>query len=341
MERDKKLDILKTIGTLSIILAHTYTLPEWLFQFRNFDVILLIIVSGILQSYKKIYTLNNYWLALKKRSIRIILPTWVFLTIFFGLIALYTIIFNKSFPFKFNVVLESYAMINGIGYVWIMSIYLFIALIGPIINYINQKYEFRNILIAYLIVYIVYEILVISIERMSNNAITYLLKELIIYGIGYSFVYYIGFTLREINNKNRISFALVLMSIWGIIALIYIGSKGQYINTNVAKYPPTLYYLSYGISMSLFIILLVDKTNIPNRLNILFEFIGRNSMWIYLWHILGIYIWNEVIGQDCWYLMWVFLVFFSVCITFIQNFVVKRISLKNKKVDKLIKVMFI
>lgn len=92
-------------------------------------------------------------------------------------------------------------MINGIGYVWIMSIHLFIAYIGPIISYIDYKYKFRDILKIFLVTYIIYEILVINIDSMSNNAITYLLKELIIYGIGYSFVYYIGFKLRQTNKK--------------------------------------------------------------------------------------------------------------------------------------------
>lgn len=31
MQRDSKLDVLKTIAILFVILAHTYTLPNWLF----------------------------------------------------------------------------------------------------------------------------------------------------------------------------------------------------------------------------------------------------------------------------------------------------------------------
>lgn len=134
---------------------------------------------------------------------------------------------------------------------------------------------------------------------------------------------------------------MILGIIWGIIALIYIGIEGQYINTNIAKYPPTLYYLSYGISISLLIIILLEKINIPNNINKVCEFISKNSMWIYLWYILGVYIWNEVVRKDCWYLMWIFLIVISTCITFIQNLIVDRLSLKHKKLEQAIKEIFI
>ena len=47
MKRDVTVDILKTVGIISIILAHVNP-PNAITQLRNFDVILLVILSGIL-----------------------------------------------------------------------------------------------------------------------------------------------------------------------------------------------------------------------------------------------------------------------------------------------------
>lgn len=47
MNRYLYIDKLKTLGLLLIFLAHVSP-PEFLFQLRNFDVILMIIVSCIL-----------------------------------------------------------------------------------------------------------------------------------------------------------------------------------------------------------------------------------------------------------------------------------------------------
>lgn len=45
MKRKKYSDILKVIGLLGFVLAHV-TPPTVIFQFRNFDVVLMILVSA-------------------------------------------------------------------------------------------------------------------------------------------------------------------------------------------------------------------------------------------------------------------------------------------------------
>lgn len=79
MKREKYIDVLKVIGLLGIILAHVQP-PEVLFQLRNFDVVLMILVSAYLglQS-KKSEKLISY---LIKRFKRLVIPTWIFISFF-------------------------------------------------------------------------------------------------------------------------------------------------------------------------------------------------------------------------------------------------------------------
>ena len=80
-KRDIKFDLMRIIGLAAIILAHTS--PPWpISQLRNFDVPLMVIVSGAvfgLSSNNKI----NYFHYLIGRTARLLLPTYIFLIIFF------------------------------------------------------------------------------------------------------------------------------------------------------------------------------------------------------------------------------------------------------------------
>lgn len=72
MNRLKNIDLLKCIGLFCIILAHVSP-PKILFQIRNFDVVLMIIVSSFLFFYKN--NNQNYKSYLYKRFKRLIIPT--------------------------------------------------------------------------------------------------------------------------------------------------------------------------------------------------------------------------------------------------------------------------
>ena len=80
-KRNYNIDILKTIGLFGIILAHVCT-NQIIMQLRGFDVTMLVLLSGYLsvQSLKKI----KYIEYVKKRFNRLILPTWIFLTLIFA-----------------------------------------------------------------------------------------------------------------------------------------------------------------------------------------------------------------------------------------------------------------
>lgn len=130
------IDILKSIGIILIILAHM-GIPKVLFQLRNFDVVLLVILSGFLsvKSYKSNQSFYKY---IKKRFIRLIIPVWIFLTIFFGIFAI-SDIGKEGETFCFNTIFRTYALIDGIGYVWIFRVYMLCAISVPLLLKLKIK----------------------------------------------------------------------------------------------------------------------------------------------------------------------------------------------------------
>ena len=83
MERDRSTDLLRTFGLLLVMLAHTAP-PPLLFELRNFDIVLLVAVSGIAFSISR--TPKRFWPYASARFKRLILPVWLFLTVLFAAI---------------------------------------------------------------------------------------------------------------------------------------------------------------------------------------------------------------------------------------------------------------
>ena len=135
--RNKAIDILKTTGILTIMLSHSQGLPYIVNYLRNYEVILLVLVSGML--FKDCEQKSLSWAYIKKRLSRIVIPTWLFLIIFFTLLFVASIILHIPFPYSVGDIIESFTMTNGIGYVWIMLVYCFIAIGLPLIWILYNK----------------------------------------------------------------------------------------------------------------------------------------------------------------------------------------------------------
>lgn len=189
IKRNLSIDILKTLGIILIILAHVNP-PGIIFQLRNFDVVLLVILSGALaeKSYKKCVTYFEY---IKKRFIRLVIPVWIFLTIFFigSFIVLY-----PNIPYSFKDIISSYLLIDGIGYVWIFRIYLLATISVPILLRAKEKISNKKYCFLLLLAYIIYEIIYFFIK---DNGM--FLQIILYYIIPYGICTAIRFTVK----KNR------------------------------------------------------------------------------------------------------------------------------------------
>ena len=110
-KRNIGIDILKVLGTLLIMLAHVNP-PVIIFQARNFDVVLLVIVSGMLfsNSYKRS---KGYFQYTIKRFIRLVIPVWICLTIFFLGNYICSTYFLLGTIYSLNTIVSSFFMIGN------------------------------------------------------------------------------------------------------------------------------------------------------------------------------------------------------------------------------------
>ncbi|MBD2187897.1 acyltransferase family protein [Pseudanabaena mucicola] len=282
--RNNRVDILRFLGLAMIVLAHVNP-PGIIFQIRNFDVPLMVMISAV--SFSLSYKQESYTSYLSKRVKRLLFPLWVFLTCYFALV------FFTGYPIKLpsvRTILESYFLLSGIGFVWIIRVFLFMAALAPFIMNLHLKFKknFHYFLIIGL-VYLAYEIiLLISKPFFLASKWMIMFENIVLYLMPYAVIFAIGLRLNSINKKLLVYIAILALSTFGIMGLSFYLNSGLFIQTQAFKYPPSIYYLSYALGISIVLWLVSGSIMIfinKLKLTIPVLFIAQNSMWIYLWHI--------------------------------------------------------
>lgn len=339
--RDTKLDILRGIGVLCIILAHVDP-PGLIFQLRNFDVPLLVLVSGA--SYFLSNARNEkYGHYLFLRFVRLIIPTWIFLAVFFSLTFFASTIAKLTYPFSLQKVLSSFALMEGIGYLWIIRVFFLIAIISPLIK--NAMSINRQALFWFFIglLYIVYELAANYSINRSNELIKFILTEVVFYVMSYGLVAAIGMSMIQLNIKKRIIIALLLLLAFLFLVIKYYLETGHLVASQVYKYPPTFYYFSYALGVTFFLTVFVELSKIGSMLvGRIMAWIGRRTMWAYLWHIFILYLlsWKGIKSNFAVKFFIVFLLTFS--IVTIQELSLEYLLSKvdNEATKKWLKIVF-
>lgn len=334
MEITKKneeiIDILKTIGILMIILAHVCD-NKIIMQIRSFDVPLLVIVSGMLSisSCKKSKSIKDYY---KKRILRLIIPTYIFIIFYFILIKLLKIVVG-DYDYRVDIaaLIKSFLLMDGIGYIWIIRIYLLTAIITPLIiklKELNKNKLYLGILIG---IYIVYEITYLLIGDANL-----FLKNILYYIIPYGCILAIGMECSEFNKKKstkKYFFGIIAMIIYVISAIIMYLIHGEYIYTSVFKYPPRIYYISYAVFISMVLIIILERINlkkISKKILNSVNFISRHSLWIYIWHVIYISMLEWGNFEINWIIEYFIIVLISVVTTIIQNKILDKVEKKRR-----------
>lgn len=326
VERDKSLDIIRSLGLLCIILAHVNP-PFTIFQIRNFDVPLMVFISGYLfgdknQTFKSINDFTSY---LWKRFIRLVIPVWIFLSLFYGIQYFFPYLFKINYTQFPNIIISSYMLMDGFGYVWIIRIFLMIAILGPLCsNIIKNSWQL-------LLYYATYEFIVYYSTKLFQADMQKYFDQFGTYSLGFLIFFLLGAQYLNYSTKTKkvLFFICALTTISGLIySRFHLGAP---FDIGALKYPPHSFYVIYAVtifSVIFWIKPIIEKINVP-----ILSFIGSSTIWIYLWHILFLL----VIDFGTWYLNWITILTFSILLTFLQQQLVNKaiiffkISNKNAK----------
>jgi len=308
----------------------------------------MVIISGAVFGISSLNKNLDYYTYLKTRIPRLLAPTWTFLIFYFVFLFVIYLIKGKDFPFSPTIILESFALIDGIGYVWIIRVFILAAIIGPLFSNLHKRInnDFKYYLIL-LSIYILYEISYFYYNNINIQIVDFIINNYIFYIIPYGLLF--GFGLHLPTLKPKVLYSILLLFIVIFVILLNLYFLENFSATNLYKYPPRIYYLSYAISISLFLFSLTNFNFINVLSNNLITFISSSSLWIYLWHILFISSWKLFVS---FFPLWVnnfiiefFVVFLlSIIITYIQKSMINYFIIQSKigtKWSKILSLIFL
>lgn len=320
--RDSSIDLLRFIGLTCIMLVHVYP-PEWISQLREFDVCLMVFISTM--CYKPITKdeiKTYYW----KRTKRLIVPTWIFITIY--LLLMWTIqeMGYMSCGLTLSGIIPTYFIVGDqMGYVWVIKVFLLTMLVTPIINNLESKLGKYSYIIFCLVLIFLQSLLILWYnEFIPKESLWYLLFDKVgLYATGYSFVILCALRIKRCISSGVSSNILSLISIIALALMfgVYIISMGLPIDIDLYKYPPQSYYLLYGVLVST--LLWSNKESIGRILNAKFcKFVGSNTLWIYFYHVFPVMIVNQFIGN--WILKFLIIYPVSIGLYYIHYTIVRK-----------------
>jgi fucose 4-O-acetylase-like acetyltransferase len=314
--RNVTIDILRVLGILLIVLAHINAStgvnapPPLLFNFRTFDVPMMVFISALsFYSNKPINTWRDYFKYVQKRFVRLVIPTFIFLTFYF----LFEWALSSWVPtedLNLKTMFLSYSMISGIGYVWIIRIFLCEALLAPFLRhgaFLIKEKLWLQILIISASLLIEFGMCYFCNHYLSGKLLT-LIGVIFVPIFGYAIIYFFGLLFKQSKT------------IWQIILIVFCGTAligvcfvEDIYSIATYKYPPDLIYILYGttISATLYFILNLIFNNSKN-LKIL-TWLSSNSMDVYYSHIIVLYFYNNsLISSYSWWADYLIVVSISI-----------------------------
>lgn len=323
--RDTRIDILRCIGTALVILCHAGpggTINAW----RSFDVPLLVIISGA--SFCLSYRGSDYLQYVFKRFKRLVLPVWVFLTVYIPAENLMRFALGRKL-ISWGEIFSSYALIEGISYVWIFRVYFLMACISPLLLSAYKRLGTGKFLLVMLAVYPFYELFT-SYITAQTTVLSEVIELTVVYAVGYGFICGTGIVLRDTSRLQRVCIYAVCA---GLVAAML--CRDGVSVSSIVKFPPRTLYIAGGLLVS---ILLWQLFGLP-----VFDalkscqavrWVSENSMWLYLWHIVPVRMacsGGVPFLNDSWIVRYVFILFVAFVLTVAHNWLIRIISRHTKK----------
>lgn len=330
-KRIDSIDVLRFIAILGIIIIHCD--PECFFvrQLRNFDVPLMVFLAGVSygMSFKK--RKSSYGDYIWKRFKRMVLPTWIFLL----LMTLVTILTTKSLPEE-EWLISTFSLTTRNWYVWIIRVLFIMAVVAPLtIPYIEKSFTVRKYWKIGIVALIVLELMPHSPEGLP----LYLVLEF----IPFFLIFVLGCEVNHFSKKQLLFMAAFSFVVYLIYAVVLYVNQLQLVNTQIDKYPPRIYYISYSLACISILWVLKDKiVALCDKIKVtkLFCFIGSHTLWVYFWHIAILHIMFHI--TDSFWLRFIVVFGGSCLMTYVQSNLVSYIVAHshNERLNTNLKLIF-
>ncbi|MDO6407394.1 acyltransferase family protein [Pantoea phytobeneficialis] len=289
-ERDLSIDILRCIGLFLIILAHVRP-PGVIAQLRNFDVPMMVFVSGL--SFALSSGGKGFLEYIHARIKRLVFPVWIFVTFFYLVVHFFFPVFFEKYntiSSYLNTILfidSTDGLSDSLGYTWIIRIFLLIAIVAPMLKVITFKLSQWSVLSFAMILLVMNQFVYVHESVSWPGWVANVLNNYLLPVLSYGAVFMLGVNHHKFSRITKVLIAFLSFIAFVTFLFLYKSEFNTVVSTQEYKYPPSGYYLSYAFFMIFSLGLFVNKVAVVanGMIKDFIVFVSSNSIWIYLWHI--------------------------------------------------------
>lgn len=284
--RNTTIDILRGIAVLFMILIHTnayylsnshaYELWNW----SQFAVPAFVFCSSYIyfkrSKEKHPHITNTFTYALKRIS-RLLIPYYIYLLFFL----IFQLIFSPKNLHWYSLLQQFTLTTPSNDLSWLVVLFMYFILLMPVVDYLARK-KFSLFLVVCVLSYLASLYLLFLPSPVHFKLIMWLPWLMI--------VYYGWFTA---NYEDKPNFFHTTISYTTLLFLLVLGYKGlthQQISFYANKYPPNLYYMSYGLASIALIYRFFQRVTLPEVVNKILFFLSKYSYPIFFSHFLILFI---------------------------------------------------
>lgn len=263
---------------------------------------------------------------LVKRFRRLIIPTWIYIGVYVVFFAILYSCGISEHEFNKEEVINSFLLLDGFGYVWVIRIYFMMAIIAPALFWVSRLPVYLSTLFWCIGLFI--HICIVSIRVDIHNVFLYKCWcYIILYIMAYALIYYAGISICK---YKKIYVLLVSGIMFGVCLIFFM--KVNAFDIQTYKYPPKYIYIFYGISISI-LIYYFSKTKIGQRLSEIkgVRYLSKNSLSIYFIHtfVIGLFEY-KVLTISTWIGRYISTLIASVAIQLVYSFLLEYIKERRK-----------
>ncbi len=260
--RFEDIDYLKAIAIIIVVVTHVLSynlgpsLINTIWNYLHFVVPAFIFCSGFVsyQKYKDtVWTYGSSWQWFLKRVPRLVFPYYLVILLHYALWFLFPWVFSGSGLVKDVGFLLRSVVLIGVDYGWLPLLFIELMLITPLCLTAFRKKHTR--------------MLSMGISFASTVILLFIhipVDYRIIMWVPWSFILLLSFAAAEFRSNKasllpiRTSYILgvcVSLTVWLFFDAL-LRFQGRQVTLTLHKYPPDLYYLSYGIGLGNLLLLL-------------------------------------------------------------------------------------
>lgn len=277
------IDFLRGLAIIIVVFTHTlaYFLSQkkifFIWDIVHFTVPIFVFCSSyIFYQFPPHVEREGVFNYFKKRLLRLIIPYWIFLIPLFLLTRLYE-------PKKFNLIelLKNITFTGGASINWLVVLFIYLMILSPLIYYFYKKNG--RLLIFYSVLALISSLLFLFYSTKINH--------LFIMWLPWSLLIVFSFYFAEKEKDKFFILKTILVALVVFVGLRYLLTANHHtLVLQLNKYPPNLYYLSYGVFWIGLLYLLYQKIFFRfTLLNKCLVFFSRSSYEIFFSHFLVIY----------------------------------------------------